>query len=75
MWSSLKLAAKELPRWPEVPKLTRWAGIAGVGVEGVVSGEEAGDVDEGVWFGEVAGLVGHVVKTPFCLWCDAWSGC
>ena len=41
MWSSLKEAAKALPRWPEVPKATRWAGTGGVGVERVVGGDEA----------------------------------
>ena len=31
MWSSLKAVLKEEPRWPEVPKETRWAGMAGSG--------------------------------------------
>ena len=31
MWSSLKAVSKALPRWPEVPKATRWAGTAGSG--------------------------------------------
>ena len=28
---SLKDESKALPRWPEVPKATRWAGMAGSG--------------------------------------------
>jgi hypothetical protein len=31
MWSSLKLPAADVPRWPDVPKLTAWSGSAGSG--------------------------------------------
>ena len=31
MWASLKDPFREEPRWPEVPKETRWAGSSGSG--------------------------------------------
>ncbi len=31
IWASLKVASSELPRWPEVPNDTRWAGSEGSG--------------------------------------------
>jgi hypothetical protein len=32
MWDSLKAVSKAEPRWPEVPKATRWVGMAGSGL-------------------------------------------
>ena len=61
------MALKALPRWPEVPKADALGGDGGVGVEGVVGGDEAGDVDQVGGEGQVAGLVG-------CLGLD-WCSC
>ncbi len=30
-WASLNAPSRERPRWPEVPKLTRWPGSSGSG--------------------------------------------
>jgi hypothetical protein len=61
MWFSLKLDSKEEPRWPEVPKLTRWAATAGSGLSGVVGRHQPRYVHQHIRRGRLAGsmLVCH----------------
>ena len=58
MWSSLKDGVEGAAAMAGGSEGDALGGDGGVGVEGVVGGDEAGDVDEGVGEGWLAGRVG-----------------
>ena len=64
MWASLKLRRRAEPRWPEVPKATRWAGSRGSGCSGrVAPRRRSGTSTRTVAGGGLAGEgVGHVLE-------------
>ena len=35
-----------MPRWPEVPKATRWRRLGRIGVQSVIRGHQPDDIDQ-----------------------------
>src|SRR5690348_303051 len=68
IWSSLKLVSKAEPRWPEVPKLTRWAGMAGSGFFSKYAGISAATSSFSVGGTSVPAVGSMVMASPGGKW-------